>query len=478
MNLAATQHNRRHHSYSRNRCGLVSLAAGLALSLPFSLSLSVLASLSIQANAGGTTAPEWPQWRGPQGQGHAPGTGYPLRWSETEGVTWKTPVPGRGWSSPVIEGNSIWMTTGIETPAPPEDTQRRLKGNTGDQPLTLLSKVELRAIEIDRATGKPGRNVLLLSESDPQWVHELNTYASPSPVIEAGRLYCHFGTFGTTCLDTKSGTVLWKNTDLHIMHENGPGSSPVLWNDLLIFHMDGSDKQYIAALDKNTGKLVWKTDRSGEMDPGPQLKKSYGTPLVVGIEGKDQLLSPASNWLYSYDEQGKELWKVSYGALGFSLTPKPVVGHGMVFLSTGFMRPQILAIRFDGTNAAAPSIAWKNNRGGPTMPSLLLVGDELYFQTDAGGMLTCVDAVSGKEHYRERLGGNFSSSPTFANGRIYFSNREGLTTVVRPGKTFDVLATNKVDGKILASLAAADRAFFLRTDTALYRIESAPQIVR
>jgi outer membrane protein assembly factor BamB len=366
-------------------------------------------------------------------------------------------------------GSQLWLTTALETPAKPEDVERRLAVNTGGQPLTLLEEVELRAICLNRATGVLDHNTLLHRVREPQWVHKQNSYASPTSVIEDGRLYCHFGTFGTFCLDTETGEVVWANTNLKVMHENGPGSSPMLWKDLLIFHLDGSDQQSIAALNRDTGRLAWQTRRSGKMHSNPQLKKSYGTPLVMEVNGQMQILSPASNWLYSYDASGRELWKLSYGILGFSITPRPVAGHGMLFLSTSFSRPEILAIRYETTSE--PSVVWRFRRGAPLVPSPLLVDDELYFISDSGGLLTCLDAHSGQEHYRERLGGNYSASPTYADGKIYLCSREGLTSVVKPGKQFKRLAANPLSGQIFASLAAVDGAFFLRTDKALYRIE-------
>ncbi|MEO6786317.1 MAG: PQQ-binding-like beta-propeller repeat protein [Chthoniobacteraceae bacterium] len=429
----------------------------------------LLASL-IVSSAFAATTPEWPEWRGPGGQGHASAAvkDLPAAWSETSGIAWKTNIPGRGWSSPVVDGKQIWLTTAIETPAKPEDAARRLKANTGGQPVTLLEKVELRAVCVDRDTGRIVHDILLITEREPQWVHELNSYASPTPVIENGRLYCHFGTFGTACVDTAKGAVLWKNTSLHIMHENGPGSSPVLWKNLLIFHLDGSDTQSIAALDKNTGKLVWKTERSGAMNDNPQLKKSYGTPIITETAGKTELISPAADWLYAYDPAtGRELWKLPYRHLGFSISPRPVTGHGMIFMSTGFMKPEMIAIRHDGT--AAHDIVWRYAKGAPNMPSPLLVGDDLYFVSD-GGFLTCLDAKTGRENYRERLGGDYSSSPIFADGKIYISSRTGLTTVFKPGKTFELLGKNQLPGKIFATPAAVDGSLILRTDQALYRI--------
>ena len=431
--------------------------------------LLLTAALAIVSTS--LSAAEWPEWRGPGGQGHAQATGLPASWSETNNVTWKTELPGRAWSSPVIEGKNIWLTTAIETLAKKEDADRRLKANTGNQPLTVLEKVEFRALCVDRDTGKLTQNILLLTAREPQWVHALNSYASATPVIEDGKLYCHFGAMGNACLDTRTSKVLWTDTSLVVQHENGPGSTPVIWKNLMLFHLDGSDQQLIAALDKRTGKLAWKTPRSGDMNKDPQLRKSYGTPLILAINGQEQIISPASDWLYSYDEQGRELWRVKYGMLGFSLTPRPVVGHGMIFMSTGFMKPQMLALRYQGLEK--PEIAWRSEKGAPTMPSPLLVGEELYFAND-GGIFTCLDAKTGAEHYRERIGGNYSSSPTFADGKIYVHNREGLTTVIKPGKQFEVLEKNQLPGKIFASLAAVDRALFLRTDTALYRIENKP----
>ncbi|CAN5909830.1 hypothetical protein BH11VER1_BH11VER1_09780 [soil metagenome] len=178
---------------------------------------------------GRLSAANWPQWRGDDGQGHAEGGGYPLTGSESENVVWKTPVPGRGWSSPVIWGSQIWLTTAHETLASPERAAQRLvEANPRGRQLTMLDEVRLHAVCFDRATGKLVHDIELHREKEPQWVHADNSYATPTPVIEDGRLYCHFGTFGTFCVDTVNGRVLWRNTELHLMHDNGPVSSPVL----------------------------------------------------------------------------------------------------------------------------------------------------------------------------------------------------------------------------------------------------------
>jgi outer membrane protein assembly factor BamB len=412
---------------------------------------------------------EWPEFRGPGGQGHAAVTGLPASFSENENIVWKCELPGKGWSSPVIAGNEIWMTTAIETPISEAEKAKRLKGNTGNQPLNVAGQLSLRALCVDRRSGKLIHNVELLVEKNPQPAHAMNSFASPTPVIEDGKLYCHFGAYGTACLDTATQKVLWTNRETVINHENGPGSSPMLAGDLLIFHCDGSDQQYIAALDKRSGRLAWRTDRSGEMNAEPQLKKSYGTPLVVEIGGKPHLVSPAADWLYGYDPaSGRELWKVPYEKLGFSISPRPVVGHGLIFMSTSFMQAELLAFKYD--RPGKPEIAWRFGRQAPSIPSPLLVGDEVYMVSDKG-IATCLDAHKGEVHWTERLPGNYAASPLFADGRIYFCNREGLTTAIAPGTSFQQVGTGQLPGQILASPAAVGQALYIRTDQALYRIE-------
>jgi len=416
-----------------------------------------------------TAQADWKQWRGPTGQGHT-NANLPTEWSETKNVKWRTPISGKGWSSPVIEGNQIWLTAAHEILASEAEKKERLKKNTGSQPLVVLSLVRLHAVCIDKRTGKLLHDIEVLRKKNPQWVHKLNSYASPTPIIENGKLYCHFGAYGTACVDTKTTKVIWRNQDLHVMHENGPGSTPVLHNNLIIFHMDGSDAQFVVALDKITGKEKWRTARTGKMNANPQLKKAYGTPLITVANGKSVIFSPGADWLYGYDPaSGRELWKLDYGMLGFSIVPRPVAGHGMLFMSTSFMRPQLLAVRYEKTTK--PHVAWKYNRGVSNQPSPILVGDELYFVGDSGGLVACLDAHTGEVHWRERIGGNYSASPLHTNGKIYFHSREGETTVLKAGKTFKVLAKNKLDGQHMASAAVDGDALILRTDKALYRIE-------
>lgn len=414
-----------------------------------------------------TAANAWSQFRGPDGQGHAVGE-FPLHWGADKNVVWKSEIPGRGHSSPVVLGDQVWVTTAIETKASPEDAERRLKTNTTNQPMTVLEKVDLYAVCFDRETGQQRFNVKLLSVREPQYVHKQNSYASPTPVLAPGRLYAHFGAFGTACVDTSTGRVLWTNNELHIMHEVGPGGSPVLWKNKLIFSADGSDRQFIAALDAESGAVAWSTPRSGEMSSNPQQKKSYGSPTVIDTSSGPRLVSTASDWLYIYDsETGSEISRAPYGHLGFSVVPKPVVGHGMVFFSTGFGTKQMIGLRYDGTGD--PEIAWRF-RGAPTIPSPLLVGDSLYFVSDSGGIVTCLDAQSGEQIWRHRLGSNYAASPLYADGRVYLFDTDGGTTVFQPGDAFKLIAENTLPGAVTATPAAVGGSLFLRTEDALYCI--------
>ena len=417
-------------------------------------------------------AESWPQWRGPAANGHAGKAGYPSEWSAKKNIAWKSVLPGRGHSSPVHDGDTIWVTTAIETAASEAEKKERLKANKGLPTVTVLSEVSLRALRIDPKSGKVLKNVEVLSKKQPQWVHKLNSYASPTPVIEDGKVYFHFGAYGNACIDAKTGKILWKNEDkaLWVMHENGPGSSPLIWDNLMIFHLDGSDKQNIVALYKDSGKIAWITKRSGELRENPQLQKSYSTPIVETFNGKPILISCSADWVYGYEPRtGDELWKIKYGHLGFSNVARPVTGHGMIYLSTCFMKAEILAFRYEGLKT--PKLAWKLDRG-PKMPSPILVGKELYVIND-GGILTCVDALTGDLHWRERLDGEFSSSPTYAGGLLYFSDQAGVTTVIKPAKTLKLVSKNELDGTAhMASFAPLEKSFIVRTNEALYRLGS------
>jgi outer membrane protein assembly factor BamB len=395
-----------------------------------------------------TAGETWPEFRGPTADGRSDSHALPITWSETENVVWKTAIHDRGWSSPVIWNEQIWLTTAT---------------TDGHQ---------MFAVCIDRETGKIVHDVKVFDTPNPEHIAEVNSYASPTPAIEASRVYVHYGTYGTACLDTATGAVLWTRRDLNCDHHEGPGSSPILFDNLLICHVDGRDVQYVVALDKATGQTVWKTDRSVDYSPYHyNLRKNFCTPTVIQSGGRLQLVSPGAKAMMGYDPRtGQELWKVRYH--GWSMVPRPLFGHGLLFIINDYERPELWAVRPDGQGDVTDShVAWTIRRGMPRKPSLLLADDLLYLVNDEG-IAYAVEAKTGAEVWRERLDGKYSAAPISANGRMYFFNEDSVTTVIEPGRQFKRLAVNRLDGEqLMASPAAAGQSLFLRTRTHLYRIE-------
>ena len=398
----------------------------------------------------------WPQFRGPDGDGHSDARDLPLNWGEQQHVVWKTPIHGRGWSSPVIHGDQVWVTT-----ATPDG--RRLS-----------------ALCLDRETGRVVRDLKLFDVAEPQYAHPFNTYASPTPVIEPGRVYVTFGSAGTACIDTKTFRVVWERRDIECNHYRGAGSSPIIFQNLLVMNFDGSDHQFVLALDKRTGKTVWRTNRSIDFqDLGPDGKpaaegdyrKAFSTPHVARIDGRWELISSGAKAHYAYDPlTGQELWRVEERAQ-HSASTRPVMGHGMIFFPTGFSAGQLLAVRTGGRGVVTDThVAWRVKRGVSNKPSILLVDDLIYMVTDAG-IASCVEAKTGAQVWQQRLGGEYSASPVFADGKLWFFSEQGKTSVLRPGRKFELLAENQLGDGFLASPAIAGRSFYLRSRTHLYRIE-------
>ncbi|HVW02450.1 MAG TPA: PQQ-binding-like beta-propeller repeat protein [Planctomycetaceae bacterium] len=390
----------------------------------------------------------WPEFRGPTADGHVDAPYLPLTWSEQQNVVWKTPIHDRGWSSPVIWGKQVWLTT------------------------ATADGHSMFAMCLDRETGKVLHDVKVFENEQLDPIAAINSYASPSPVIEAGRVYLHYGSYGTACLDTNTAQILWTRRDLKCDHHEGPGSSPILAGDLLIFHVDGRDVQYVIALDKKTGKTVWKTDRSIDYsEVQANLRKAYCTPIVVRVGEQAQLISPGGKGIMAYDPAtGAELWKIRYN--GWSITPRPLFGHGRVYFISDYVKPELLAIRPDGRGDVTDShVIWSVTKGMPSRPSPLLV-DDLLFVISSDGVASCLVAETGETVWKERIGGNFSASPIYANGRIYLFDQDSVATVIAAAREFKVLAVNKLAGKeMLASPAVAGEALFLRTAGHLYRIE-------
>jgi outer membrane protein assembly factor BamB len=420
------------------------------------ISLPILVACLLANDSAGAGS-DWPQFRGPDGMGLAAASNPPLTWAENKNVIWKTAIHGRAWSSPVIFGEQVWVTTATED---------------GRQ---------LFAVAVDRRTGQILHDLKLFDVAHPQYAHPFNTYASPTPVIESGRVYVTFGSPGTAAIDTRTGKVLWTRRDLECDHFRGAGSSPILFRDLLLMHFDGSDRQYVVALDKQTGKTVWLTRRSidfndlgadGKPEADGDFRKAFATPHVITIGTEPVFISIGSKATYGYDPRtGKELWKIEEPS-SFSGSTRPVAGHGLVFYPTGFATGKLLAIRPDGRGDVTGShVAWTVSRGVPNKPSILLLGDLLFMVNDSG-IVSALEAKTGQSVWRSRLKGTYSASPVSAAGRIYFFSEEGRASVIEAGRQFKLLAENDLADGFMASPAIDGDALVLRTRTHLYRIEA------
>ena len=391
-------------------------------------------------------AHDWPEFRGLTGQGHSPATDVPIRWSATENVAWKAAIPGGGWSSPVLVNGRVYLTSAISAAG--------------------VKDLKLTAICLDARDGKLLWSTNVFSPEDGSSLHRKNSYASPTPLVRGGRLYVHFGHLGTACLDL-NGQVLWRQTSITYPSMHGNGGSPLLAGDRLIFSCDGITNPAVVALDRHTGKVQWKTPRDNDSVP---KKFSFSTPLLITNAGREELISPGAGATYAYDPTtGRPLWKVSTGT-GFSVVPRPVFAHGLLFVNTDYDFPKLFAIRPGGEgDVTSTHLAWQTGRGAPSTPSALVVGSELYFVSDAG-IATCADAKTGQVHWNERLGGGFSASPVFAAGHIYFQNEEGVGYVLKAGKTFEQIAKNELGERTLASYAVDDGTLFIRSAEHLFRI--------
>tara|TARA_R110002049_G_scaffold2750_2_gene21435 strand:- start:211247 stop:212671 length:1425 start_codon:yes stop_codon:yes gene_type:complete len=418
----------------------------------------------------------WPQFRGPNGDGIALGQNVPIEFGEKQNVSWKTEIPGRAWSSPVVADGVVWLTTAIEK-VPDEDKRIALLRAAGveEKKLKIKSIAEsilLQLVSVDLATGKILKSIDLGVVEGPDSIHSQNTYASPTPVIDGQRIYCHFGTFGTFCLDRVSGQKIWERL-LPLEHKEGPGSSPIVYKNILVLIQDGVDRQYVAALDKMTGETLWETERP-EMDaPDGDQKKSYCTPVALSdMSGRDQVICLGAQWMVSYDPKtGDELWKVRHGS-GFSVVPRPVVKDDIVFFATGFGKPELWAVRIDGSGDVTEThVLWREPKGISKKPSPLLHDGLIYIISD-DGIASCFSSEDGELIWKKRVGGDYSSSPLFAGGHIYFGSHDGKVTVLKPGADGEIVAENQIEGQIMASPVAVDNALLIRSDKALYRFES------
>lgn len=400
-----------------------------------------------------TSAEDWPEFRGPSGQGHSSAQGLPLTWSPSENVVWKVSIPGVGWSSPIVIDGIIFITSAVPEGEDGPEVDR-----------------SLRTLALDAATGAILWNVEVFSQKSataPR-VHKKNSHASPTAIWEDGKVYVHFGHQGTACLNAEDGAILWKNREHQYKPVHGNGSSPIIVGDLLVFSADGGENPGIVALDKATGQTRWKTARTSDA----KRKFSFSTPLAIEVEGETQIISPGSGMVAGLRPvDGSEIWRFNYDQ-GYSVVPRPIHAHGLIYLATGYDKPRCLAIRTGGKgDVTATHLAWEQDKYAPHNPSMVVVGDEFYMVAD-NGLLSCLDAKNGDVHFQERCTGPISASILHADSRLYLIDERGTCAVVEPGKALKILATNHLDERVLASPAVVDNDLIIRTEQHLYRISA------
>ncbi|MYF99236.1 PQQ-like beta-propeller repeat protein [Candidatus Poribacteria bacterium] len=410
----------------------------------------------------------WNQFRGPNGDGTTTASNLPIEFGEKKNLRWKTPIHDKGYSSPVVWEKQIWLTTA------------RVNGS------------ELFAVCVDLDSGDITHDIKVFDVENPQLEYpDINSHASPTPIVEAGRVYVHYGTYGTACLDTKTGDILWERRNLNCDHRVRPASSPIIDGDTLFLTYDGVDVQFVAALNKMTGDTIWIEHRNVDTDFGEILKakgitdiekikrekpndnrKSYATPTIITYQGKKQLISPAAEVTFSYDTKtGDELWRVRHEELGWNVACRPIFAHNLVYFTTGIEK-NLLAVDPSGTGDVTDThIVWRMRKGAPEIPSPLIV-DDLVFVVSEGGVVSCVDAKSGDTIWKGRIRGKYWASPLYANGNIYFFNIDGIVSVISAGRELKILARNKFDTEFIASGAVAGNKLILRSLTHLYCIEN------
>ncbi len=408
------------------------------------------AALILIMAVGSVCAEDWREFRGPTGQGQVQGPAPPVQWDVGNSVRWKVPVPGKGWSSPIVCDGRVFLTTAVPSQEDPPKQQ------------------SLRALCFDAATGKTvwDEEVFVKPLQPAEKLNPKNSYASPTPVTDGQHVYVHFGPDGTACLDRR-GKLIWTNT-LRYNSVHGAGGSPVLADRRLFVICDGAEAPFVAALDCRSGAELWRTARPPISTP----KWSFGTPLLIEVKGQQQLVAPAAGMVCSYEpSSGRELWRVRYPNK-WSIVPRPVFAHSLVFVCTGYDgSAELLAIRPTGSGDVTDShVVWRSDRNVPHIPSPIVVEREIYLISD-NGIATCLDVDTGKLCWRQRLGGNYAASPVHADGRIYLQSERGLCSVIAAGREFQQLGVTDLSEPILASCAVVAGAMFVRTESSLYRIE-------
>ncbi len=380
----------------------------------------------------------WPEFRGPTGDGHCVAANLPVDLENEKKLRWKTEIHGKGRSSPVIWENQIWLTTATE------DGKR------------------MSAICVDFESGKIVFDQVIHKNEKPAFCHPTNSYASPTPVVDEKHVYLHFGSYGTTCLDRKTFKQIWQRKDLECNHHRGPASSPILYNGKLIVAFDGFDLQYVVALNKDDGKTVWKQDR--KIDYGTNngdLMKAYGTGSVFNIDGKPLLIYPSAVATVAYDPaKGDPVWTVYHGGMNASARPL-LTKEGVAIWTNGMGR--MVAVNPKGKGDITKSnIVWSNKRNVAKKSSPLLIDGKLYMVNDMG-ILQCLDAKTGERIWQERLGGTFSASPVFDGEKVFALSEQGKVHVFKPGEKFERLNEVQMAKGFKASPAVAKNRLVIRS---------------
>ena len=400
------------------------------------------------------TGDNWTHFRGSLMNGHAEVKGAPVHWSEDLNIVWKNAVKGSGWSSPVIYNDQVWLTSASED---------------GREFYTLC---------YDLNTGHLLDDKIIFRHKEPQRINRLNSYATPTPCIEENFVYVHYGTFGTACIDTRNFEIVWKREDLKCDHMQGPASSPIINDNTVFIHLEGVENPYVVALDKRTGKTIWKSVRPAEIyDPlEPVYRKSYQTPIVIKAAGRELLISNSSYMCFAHDvKTGEVIWTFEYGY--DSTVSQPLFWNGLVFVNSGWIkidnRPYFTrqyAVDPEGRgDITGTHVKWVYEDDVPQLSTPVIVDGNMYMIHDRG-MLTCLDALEGRPLWKEKLKGNYNSSPVFAAGYIYFFSVKGDCTIIKPGGTFQKVAENSIGEMVKTVPAFVNGDMVLRTDQNLYLI--------
>ena len=387
---------------------------------------------------------DWPQFRGPNGNGTAVRLAAPTK-IEQSNVQWEVPIHGKGWSSPVVADGRVWLTTATQ------------------------DGKEMSVVCVDASSGSILHDKVLVKNDEPEFCHPMNSYATPTPVIVGGNVYVHFGAYLTACLDTKSADVIWERRDLKCDHHRGPASSPIVHGDQLFVAYDGFDVQYVAALHTQTGKTLWRADRTIQYgtDNGDR-KKAYCTGHVINVGGQDQLIYPSAVATIAYEpKSGKEIWTAYHG--GMNASARPLYHDGLLFITNGM--GGMVAVNPDGKGDISQSnIVWAQGKAVAKKSSQLIVENLLYMVSD-DGIATCRDPKTGDIHWQKRLESSYAASPIFVDGKVYFFSTEGHVTTIKPGKEFEKLASTKLGDGFMASAAVTEHGMILRSKSKLYLVK-------